>query len=64
MRLTLPETRSELGPGRSERPNDGVPGIEDAGVNSGLRGVRDSPGPRIDSTSAFTSVCVGDLMGV
>lgn len=64
MRLTLPEMRSELGPGRSERPNDGVPGTEDAGVNSGLRGVRDSPGPRIEATSSFTSVCAGDLTGV
>jgi hypothetical protein len=64
MRLTLPETRSELGPGSSQAPNDGVPGTEDAGVKSGLRGVRASPEPRIESKSAFTSVCVGDLTGV
>ena len=64
IRLTRPETRSEVGPGRSEWPNNGVPGTEDAGVNSGLRGVRTSPGPKIDSNSVFTSVCVGDFTGV
>jgi len=64
MRLTLPETRSEDRPGRSEGPCDGVPGTEDAGVKSGLRGVRASPGPKIESSSAFTSVGVEDLTGV
>ena len=64
MRLTLPETRSELGTGRSEKPCNGVPGTEDAGVKSGLRGVRASPGPKIESNSAFTSDCAGDLTGV